>query len=156
MIVTKISLADLHCARLLLYYALYSVKLWLLKWIHTYMLYIGNTERGWMPMKRVWWPTWSSSNSVSRALDDSNIAAVSKVHNNNNVFHIWLGLAKLISCIRKHTSNDSPNSFLLLQLTTTLYYFWQSKKQQHFKREDRTIYFSYLATFPSSKLENLL
>ena len=106
MIVTKISLADLHCARL------YSVKLWLLKCIHTYMLYIGNTERGWMPMKRVWWPTWSSSNSVSRALDDStNIAAVSKVHNNNNVFHIWLGLAKLISCIRKHTSNDSPNSF---------------------------------------------
>ena len=94
------------------YYALYSVKLWLLKCIHTYMLYIGNTERGWMPMKRVWWPTWSSSNSVSRALDDStNIAAVSKVHNNNNVFHIWLGLAKLISCIRKHTSNDSPNSF---------------------------------------------
>lgn len=112
MIVTKISLADLHCARLLLCYALYSVKLWLLKCIHTYMLYIGNTERGWMPMKRVWWPTWSSSNSVSRALDDStNIAAVSKVHNNNNVFHIWLGLAKLISCIRKHTSNDSPNSF---------------------------------------------
>ena len=138
-------------------HALYSVKLWLLKCIHTYMLYIGNTERGWMPMKRVWWPTWSSSNSVSRALDDStNIAAVSKVHNNNNVFHIWLGLAKLISCIRKHTSNDSPNSFLLLQLTTTLYYFWQSKKQQN-QREDRMIYFTYLATFlnplaPNSKI----
>ena len=107
MIVTKISLADLHCARL--YYTIFST---VITKVHTHIVlrYIG-TERGWMPMKRVWWPTWSSSNSVSRALDDSNIAAVSKVHNNNNVFHIWLGLAKLISCIRKHTSNDSPNSF---------------------------------------------
>ena len=79
-------------------------------------------------MKRVWWPTWSSSNSVSRALDDStNIAAVSKVHNNNNVFHIWLGLAKLISCIRKQrfpklfflSSSTDFLLFLTIQKTTT-------------------------------------
>ena len=138
MIVTKISLADLHCARLLLCYALYSVKLWLLKCIHTYMLYIGNTGRGWMPMKRVWWPTWSSSNSVSRALDDStNIAAVSKVHNNNNVFHIWLGLAKLISCIRKQRFpklfSFFFNWFFLLFLTI----------QKNNNTKNRTIYLSY-------------
>lgn len=133
MIVTKISLADLHCARLLLC-TIFSKTVITKVHTYTYMLYIGNTERGWMPMKRVWWPTWSSSNSVSRALDDStNIAAVSKVHN-NNVFHIWLGLAKLISCIRKHTSNDSPNSFFFFNWRQ-LYIIFDNPKNNNIKEK---------------------